>query len=108
MGRKYYSVREQRRMLRRLCCLDNHNWANLQHSLYVVAPRRMVLIPSPHVMKITSAASRFFAVNGVSFPPPMLAMNTMRTVPLGYKSASSLPGIFAMRDSSTAHARSMA
>jgi hypothetical protein len=35
---------------------------------------------SPPVMKITSAASRFFALNGVSFSPPLLALKTMRAV----------------------------
>jgi hypothetical protein len=51
---------------------------------------------SPHVMKMISAASRFFAVHGVSFPPPLVAMNAIRTVPFGCKSARSLPGILVM------------
>src|SRR6266699_2439455 len=42
----------------------------------------------PHILtKSTSAASRFRAVIGHSFPPPTPAMKTIRTVPTGRKAS---------------------
>jgi hypothetical protein len=43
--------------------------------------------------KSISAASRFFAVIAHSFLPPVWAIKTIRTVPLGCKSANCLQGI---------------